>query len=652
MDAAPGHSRQKLTTQLMRVLSAALTFAALSAPATAFAQREDLRIVETVWGFDGRIAPGHFNPVSVLLDNLTDSPLDGQVRLNAVSGLINRAGGFYEQPVYLAPNSRRWVQFYPYVARARDTWRLAIRTPDKTYRFDELTAGGSAYQFKQNQKPEPPVAVILDRTGLPRQAPTTIKRMTADIFPPYSTATTMLRVLMLDHVPDWETPRQDALLGWVRNGGQLHLLQDQNGLPLQFSGGLAALNEPFQQFNLGSGTVTRHDIQRGDVTKEFVDQALGTVESDIDQDELQKMLEARRQSNFGSWQFSYFDPSATDEAFLAGLRKLTQPEHAWWLILLLSVMYIAMIFPGCWILSQKRTIHFLATYGAITLLALVFSGIFLFIGQRGYGESTVTHALAVARCEGDNHWSVMQWHSLFVTAGDEYEITADDQQALFSAGSTSEAVDARVTAGNKARFDTDIPPFSAQTFLSRRRVEIPDWELKPLEIEATDTSLLRLSIAVGPAFPTGDDVRYLALYRARMYELSCSDGMLSVQGSLNRLNEFCRQSQQMQMTYAPFYAQSVDENDTRDDRMRFFDASLPMLVQRSLLDDGVYDPVRFSLPNDRIRLFIYTAMPEELHPSVNTDASRSGRVLYVRDLLMSELSQQQQAVPVEVELPQ
>jgi len=600
----------------------------------AHGQREEIRIVETVWGFDGRVAPGQFNPVSILLDNLTEQPVDGVVRLNAVSGMINRAGGFYEQPVYLAANTRRWVQFYPYVARGGDTWRIVYRTQEKDYRFDELTPGGSAFQFGDGRKKEPPIAVILDQTGLPRQSPTTIKHMAAEIFPPYSTATVMLRVLLMDHVPDWETPRQEALLAWVRNGGQLHLFLDRNGQELRFTGALAALNEPFPQFPLGSGRVTRHNLQRNGISKQLVQEILGTLEPELDEDGLAEALNRRNQQGFGGWESAIFDPANGDTEVFQGLRKLTQPDHAWWLILLLSVVYIGLIFPGCWMLSQKRTIHFLATYGAITGLAVVFSGVFLLIGQRGYGETTVSNAMAIARCDDEGFCSSIQWNSLFVTSGDTYVAKSEGHETLFSAGSGTERADIYVSSGNQGQLRAGIPPFSAQTFLLRRRLPVSSWDLRAIELEASATSLLRATLKTNADFPAGDSCQYYALHRDRMYQMTyhASTRTLSIQGALQKLNDFCRMHRDGPYAYRLQLAGYSAADEDMDVKTRYFDEAVHLLVQRSLLDDGVFDPLKFSLPDDRIRLFIYAPMPDAMHPEVSAEFSRDGRVLYVRDV--------------------
>ena len=50
-----------------------------------------VRIAETAWGFDGRVTAGEFQPVSLLLDNLSADPVEGLLTLQMVFPLHNRS---------------------------------------------------------------------------------------------------------------------------------------------------------------------------------------------------------------------------------------------------------------------------------------------------------------------------------------------------------------------------------------------------------------------------------------------------------------------------------------------------------------------------------------------------------------------------------
>ena len=70
-----------------------------------------------------------------------------------------------------------------------------------------------------------------------------------------------------------------------------------------------------------------------------------------------------------------------------------------------------------------------------------------------------------------------------------------------------------------------------------------------------------------------------------------------------------------------------------------FKRMLPNLVRRSLVDDFIQDVGKFRLPDDRVRLLVYAPMPENQHLLVDADLRRTGRILYVRDLLLNPADQ-------------
>lgn len=618
--------------RLVAWLLPAAIVALLSGPAAA--QRPEIRIVEHIWGFDGRVMPGQFNPLSVLLDNLSDQPIEGKVTLRSISGLVRDAGGVLVEPIYLGPTSRRWVQFYPWISDRSHSWRLAVESGDQTVLSESIDQSRPVLDFgfgADDQEVSRHVAVILDSAGLLNRMPTALRHMPAEVFPPYATAMSGLRVLFLDHVPDWETPRQEALLSWLKCGGQLHLLHDRNGLQLRFSAVLSPLNQPFPSFSVGAGRVVRHALQREQLDESTVHPLIRRGRDVRAADSAQIAPKNPAAASF----FGTSDPAAIDNQLITGMRELTQPEHAWWLIFLLSLGYIALIFPGCWLLSQKRTLHFLTTYAAIAGLAVVFSLLFLLIGQRGYGESTVLHTVAVARSEDPTHWNCLQTNHLFVTSGDTYLISSENEQALFASGNTDEAVDAVIRSGNSGQFDVRIPPFSSQSILTRRRVTLPDWELSVRETEVLEDRLVRLVLSVGGEFPKGDLCEYLVLYRDQLYlGALTTDGTELRSGTpLQTLRDFAL----VRPDANPggfLFGVAISPDDKRSDQERFYQDSRNALVHRSLLDDGIADPAEFLLQPDRVRLMVYAPVPDSMQLTVSTSSRQEGRILYVRDVLL------------------
>ncbi|MFN9970248.1 MAG: hypothetical protein ACK58T_10155, partial [Phycisphaerae bacterium] len=87
---------------------------------------QKVRIAESIWGFDGRVVPGQFNPLSILLDNLSQDSIEGQVSFQLVTGMVRESGGVNRETVFLSPNTRRWVQFYPYISRNSGQCRIRL----------------------------------------------------------------------------------------------------------------------------------------------------------------------------------------------------------------------------------------------------------------------------------------------------------------------------------------------------------------------------------------------------------------------------------------------------------------------------------------------------------------------------------------------
>lgn len=633
---------------LQLTLSAVVAMFVTVVPSRAMAQskKPTVVVVDHIWGFDGRVQPGQFNPLSILLDNQTDEAVEVDAKLQRANpGGLSINGGEYVEPVFIAPAARRWIHFYPYIANTFQTeWRLTINDNNGGGRFrnvvlEDFQQPRASYKTDSDKDKVLPQVVILDRAGDVSSRPTSLKHMPENIFPPYATATFGLHTVFLDHVPDWELPRQQAFLSWLKQGGRLHLLKDKRDEVPRFSGELADLNQPMQRFSVGSGVVVRHPFQREEVTEDLVKRSvvLDVLQGPLD--EIEKELENAANQGYGVTQYQETEPSSIDEAFFRQMRELTFPDHSWGLIFLLALCYIGLIFPGCFILSKKKHLHFLTTYGAIIGLSVVFSILFLFIGRRGYGEATTLQTLAIARAEGEKDWSVFQWNAFFVTSGDDYSASGPNQQALFSTANTMDKESVLLKADNSGSIEMRIPPFTSQTFVSRRRISSSDWKLQIDDFSAQAGSQISLSIKVGTDFPSGPNNKYWVLVGRNVYEMKLDPktNKLLLLGKKDYLAKFC--TPRFDYAYMnPWGRQPTTEVDKRSESEKFFDESVANLVRRSLLDDLVNKPNEFELPDDRIRLFVYSEIPEEFQMTVSAEAKKTGRILFTKDLFLRDQS--------------
>ena len=61
---------------------------------------------------------------------------------------------------------------------------------------------------------------------------------------------------------------------------------------------------------------------------------------------------------------------------------MTKPEHNWLLLHFMFWVYIALVFPGCYLLG-KRWSDFRVVYAGLLSTVALFSLLFSYVGQRG-----------------------------------------------------------------------------------------------------------------------------------------------------------------------------------------------------------------------------------------------------------------------------
>ena len=576
-----------------------------------------VRIVDVYWGFDGRVVAGEFQPFSLLLDNLSDEAIEGTLTIQKVSGLIRSEGARHEVSVFLGPSSRRWVQFYPYITGNLSSWEIRLQTESATLDLGQRAQPEPVWEAGVSGKSNSVrlVTVLLDpAAGLQRQ-PDSIRHMPEDVFPPYATATHGLHALFMDHVPEWEEPRQTALLAWLQRGGELHLMLDRNRQRLRFSGILSALNEPFAEYAVGAGRVVRHEFQRNDLTEEVVN-AVAIRKFDFRDDEVtvhSRQLVALM--------------SLSDGTLFDVLSKQVEPSHAWWLIGLCCLLYSAIMYPGCWHLAQRRGIRTGQAIAAVLIIVAVFSGLFLWLGQRGYGESSSWRSYGIAESEDQTHWSCLQFSEVFVTDGTDCRVEDKGRQTLIASGLDEESTGAVVTAGDNASLISRLPPFSREPLVTRRRLELPDWESRVESFLVNGQELSQLAIRVGKRFPTGETTKAWVAYGDRIHALTLDErnGQLIVGGPARYLREFCDVAEWGNMAMATVTGAPEGEITER----QFVDA---LLVRRGLKSARRFSLGDLEFARDRVIFLVRTAMPAAFDLSLKPEFPQRGEILFVKEL--------------------
>ena len=461
----------------------------------AVAQAEaQLEVREQVWGFGGRVVPERFNPLSLLIVNVSDQPFQGALFLSQDSGVGGRIGARLVEATYLSPRSARWVQFYPFIGDTDEQWTVSW-------------GRGSARRKKLTEPDSgPPACVMLADPDDPVQRTADLKQFSAALFPHCAAATDALDAVVLDHVPQWSPAQSKAFLNWLYRGGTVCVIHEPVGTFPRFAGDLAALNTALPRQHLGAGLVIRHGATRRQLTRETLAE-LGVWRPEAKAD-------AERDT-----------PFALTSRLLGALKGMTRPKHNWPVLLTLGALYVVLICPANWLLGLWK--DYRLTSLAFVVCVAAFSVTFFTLGKRGYGEKATVHSISYARPAAGGVYDLTQWSNVFVTSGAEYTITHDSPYNLYSTGLDFETVPGVIQNGGGGRFVVDMPLFSTRSFVHRGQVKGGPLIARIIDFEA-GARLEALTLEAGAGFP--DPPRGIwAVYGGRVYALGAArNGQLSL----------------------------------------------------------------------------------------------------------------------------
>jgi hypothetical protein len=471
--------------------------------------RADMQVAETRWGYDGLVVPGRMNLLSVLVVNNSATAVDGELRAYRMTGLLERRGENFVQPVYVSPSASRWVQFTMWLEEGDSvvvTWGKGSR--------DRVTTSVA--------RRGPPARVLLADPENPFVSGSTLKVFPDNLFPTTVAATDGLHSVVLDHAPRWEPSKREAFMDWLRKGGIVHLLHDTSGVHPKFPEDMSELNSPLDRTVVGAGLVVRHAAgRRGFGEKQLV--AAGypspkiASEEDWESDEKGKPVRP---------------PIVVynlDQEILQALGGMTRPTFAWGFIYFMTLGYIVLIGPVNWLLGRKRKDYkFTVIFFGVTVA--VFAAVFTAIGRRGYGESMAIHSMAHARSVGvPGMYDVTQWVGAFVTRGDDYTFEHDATHNLYATGQEYESVNGVSYNGKGGKFVVDMPLYSSRSFLHRAKLKGADLSMvvSKFDRNAADDKLTELELTVGAGFPSPMP-RAWVKYRHRLYEMTKSGDRLTL----------------------------------------------------------------------------------------------------------------------------
>jgi hypothetical protein len=569
--------------------------------ATAINALAALSIGNPVWGFDGQfVAAGTFNIVSVEVRNTGAAAFDGELVLDDGGAFGSRNSAAYRQKIFLAPGTARWVQFYPYIGNSVGDWRLV---------WEEKGREAKETANSESLKTGPPAVVILADPESPTKSNARMRLFNEANFPPTVAATDALHAVILDHQPRWDVARKEAFLDWLKRGGIIHMLPGPDGAMPVFTDELLPLNNAGP---VGAGRIIHHKFSRAEITEK---------------DLLEAGFPPPEFKTNNSEQYDYFDTN--DNGYFETLASVTKPNIAWWLIYLLTAVYIVLIGPVFYLL-RKRDYRILL--GGFLATVAIFAWIFTVVGRRGYGEKQIYHSLAVARSIEGGKWDVRHFVHAFATSGDLYKLSYPGTTQLFAAPSRSgETVRGSVAHGKDAHLEADIPLFSARAFIHRGVMPGPDFGFKitSFETEKSGGNLRALTLsAVGPL--PDEIIKIGVQYNKGFYRLTRRGAVFELQGQSVTLSQSLGDGTDQSNHYRYGYGYNQNAERAASDLRTSFAAHLAHEVSD---DSTTRKPLSSRVPPDgTVRLFMYAAAPPSFRMSSTQFTPGHEYVLYVADL--------------------
>ena len=563
---------------------------------------EALEVRQVLWGFDGRVVPGRFNPVSVLVANPGQGTFDGPMTFAATLGFGGTRGAAYVQPVFIGPQGSRWVQFEVFIGMGSEEFTLVWGRGAK-----------ERETFDRQLPTSPPACVwLVDETNAFAR-PGAFKAFPDQLFPTTVAATDGLDAVILDYAPRWEPARREAFLDWLRRGGTVHLAHGAGGELPVFTDTLAVLNGDGETTRVGAGQVVRHRVPRAELRPETL-AARGFPPRELKQPKDAVI------HNF-------------EETLYQRLASLTRPKVKWWLLNVLTFLYIAVIGPVAW--RTARRMDYRWAIGGFLGVVAAFGLAFGIVGRRGYGESQTVHSLSIARSLGGGRWDVTQWLSAFATSSGQYTLTHAAEANLYATASSDDSSRGQILNGKGGNFLADIPLYSSRSFTHRGVMQGDDLGVAVDNLGATaekwdlsEPKLKALRIKPGPGFPK-DAFEVAVVYRDSLYKLKVRDGFWEVADSGESFHAVFSREKLQSLTY-DFNHYGSDDTTTPAVRLR---QVIPLLQARALGAEAItpHLPER-PLADNQLRLLVAAPAPAGFHMQGQGFGHENGVVLYVQDL--------------------
>lgn len=567
---------------------------------TAFTHAE-LHVTKTLWGFNGDALPGRQALLTIEIENRGSREFSGEIFLKAGDNDLTQTGISHSNEVYLTPGQRRWIQFHPYVKNKYTKFRL-------TWGMDGIFDVGLP-GFG------PPATVMLaDVDGL-GTAGARMRVFPENAFPTSLAALDQLHAVVMDHVPRWDSIRRTVFLDWIKSGGIVHLVLGADGKRPEFTEELVLLNKNEKAYRVGLGQVVFHELPRQEITEQTL-AAAGYPGRTL----------KPRDDNY----YYYQD---INQVLLEHIGLRTKAEIAWHIIFVLTLFYIALIGPVYFMLRKKDYRFLLALFlGSVA----GFSVLFMMIGRRGYGESQVTHTLTVAKVITPGRCSIKQWVNAFATEGGVYAFQHPTESRFYSAVSM-QSVPGKAREGKDGALLADIPLFTPQPFIFQgvMKCSTPDVRIKKTHNDDGGTQEFDLEIpSIQSSAPP---LMVMVRHRDQFCEMKLdADGTWKKSGVYQEAEKLMSYDKWQRLDRYNFRRRNKQQAETAMNEL--WPALMAISENRDLYFDKNETLNHLPLPEDVLRVYIYTKAPTDLNPTATGFANGGGYVLYISDLALPDVS--------------
>ena len=574
-----------------------------------------LHLEEVRWGFDNNIQLQEFNLLSLKVHNVSSNPWNGPLRLTQVLPGRQPLGIPLQLDVALGPEESRWVQFTVMLNDSLEGWFLDW--------------GGGEFGTLELQTPaagpRPTVLIYNPDTVLSTTSP--LRRMPEELFPQNLAGTASLRGVIFHTVPFWTGARVRTLREWLNGGGRVYLLKTSQGSYPRFPSGMDFLNQESNEYSVGAGVVKRLPFTLEDLD---IDAARNLLFNDD-----RPSISATGRSTMLN-QYGYMPPTEAvgwqrHEWASRELRKLAIFKRPWLLIYLAVACYLVTLFPVCYRLGQDHAEvrwFYITFFGSV----LIFSALFVGLGQVGGHEFNRLRSLGAARELEEGVFDVTQWTMACARSDGTYHLTLAGNGAAVHGLNDLEAFPGSYDCSTN-ELTMDMAPASTLGLYQRNRVTSSLQRPHLANFEQTANAVQSAQVSPGPDFDKSAiaawlvhrDVAYPLDISEAVWKLSRQHRSMGISGIITPADQQSIGPLGMWRTSAPAESDIPEAEQVILERIR------PLLIAAAFQQSAAVDERRCRVPEGQVRLLIQRSLPDDFKVPSSDFPDQRGTLLFAFD---------------------